>query len=693
MKIDEIKANYKELEKVIDIIKREDKIDELFEPQVKAIEKGILSTDKNFIICTATGSGKTFIGELVSLQYVLKYRKKVLYLAPLKALVSEKFEEFKRKYEPIGVKIAMSIGDYDEADPYLKFFDIVFTTYEKADSLLRHKSEFFDNLGLVIVDEIHEIKNERGVVLEVLITLFKNYFGARIIGLSATIGNPNELAEWLDAELVLSNFRPVELKEGIYFNNEIIFENEVIKVKDIIEHFLANNGQILFFVNSRKSAEKLALEISEELKNKFKEKEIAEQALNALEIPTKQCKLLAKCLESAVAFHHAGLVYKQRKIIEDYFRKGRIKIVVATPTLIAGVNLPSRAVIIKSLRMFVENYSEWWPVSLYKQAVGRAGRIKYDKIGYAITIAKSKSECNLIKENYINGLPENVESQLSYQPALRSQVLSLIANEFCNSFDSLIDFFKSTFFYFQYGNEKKLVKLLKEIVEKLEEWKFIKNFKATKLGKRVCEVYLDPLTAYIFIKNFDVLKSKMNEISFLQLICSSTEMRPLLHVNEKDYLELEQYRKYIVEEGSDIEEDLRTIKTALVLYSWINEKSENEILEKFNVTPGELFARVEIAKWLLYSLAELSKVLKEEKIFNYSKILEIRTTKGIKEELIELVSLKGIGRVRARNLYSAGFKTLDDLKKAKIEDLIKVKGIGLEIAKNIKEELEAVNPV
>ncbi|MCS7123346.1 MAG: DEAD/DEAH box helicase [Candidatus Aenigmarchaeota archaeon] len=688
MKIDEIKEKYKELEKVVEIIKREDKIENLFEAQEKAIKEGVLENCDNFIICTATGSGKTLIAELASLQTIIKQRKKVLYLAPLKALANEKYEEFKNKYEKIGIKFALSIGDYDEKDPYLKFFDMVFTTYEKADSLLRHKSEFFNELSLVVADEIHEIKSERGAILEILICLFKNYYNARIIGLSATIGNPKEMAEWLNAKLIISNFRPVELKEGIYFDNKIYFDKEVVEIKDLINKFLEDNGQILIFVNSRKNAEITAIKISEMLKNTFFNKEFLEDVLTALETPTRQCKLLAKCLQNCTAFHHAGLVYKQRKIIEDGFRKGKIKVIVATPTLIAGVNLPSRTVIINSLKIYVNGFSEWWPVSLYKQAVGRAGRIKYDKIGYAITIVRNKKDIDFVKENYINGLPEDVTSQLSYEPVLRSQVLSLIANEFCKSFDSLVEFFEKTFFFFQYKDKNKVIKILKKIVDKLEEWGFIKNFKATKVGKRVCKLYIDPLTAHIFIKNFEKMKKCMKEMSFLQLICSTTEMRPLIYLREKDYMELEKYREYIVEELFDIEEEFRSLKTALVLYYWINEKSEDEILESFNVTPGELFGRIEIAKWLLYSLSELSKIFKETKIANYSKILEIRMMKGVKEELIELVSLEGIGRIRARNLYNAGFKTLEDIKKARIEDLIKVKGIGIELANKIKNEIK-----
>jgi len=687
VRIDELKFKYPILESAIEIIKKEDKIDELFEMQKEAIEKGVLE-DGNFLICTATGSGKTLIAELASIKTILEKKGKVLYLAPLRALVSEKFEDFQNKYSKLGIKFALSIGDYDKDDPHLKFFDMIFTTYEKADSLLRHKSEFFDFVKLVIVDEIHEIRSERGATLEVLICLLKEIFNPRFIFLSATIGNPKELADWLNSKLILSNFRPVELREGVYFNGKLFFEDEEKEIDDLIKEFLKDNGQILIFANSRKEAENKAKELSSKLKffdsNLDK---ISKQILETLESPTKLCKELAFCVKNGVAFHHAGLIYNQRRIIEENFRKGLIKIVVATPTLIAGVNLPARTVIISSIKRFVGGSWERWPVSLYKQAVGRAGRIKYDKIGYAITIAKNKQDVKKIFENYINGFPEDVYSNLSYLPALRSQILSLIANEFCNDFPSLLNFFEKTFFYYSTQDKEMVERIIKEVVKNLENWGFVENFKATKVGKRVSELYLDPLTAFIFIKNIEKIKEKLSEISFFQLLACSTESKGIIYLKEKEYDEIFKYQDYIVEETELFEEDLKTLKIALILNDWINEVKEDDICEKYEIYAGDLFVLIEIFKWLSYSFSEICKLLNEKFLANFSKKIEIRIEKGVKEELLELVSIEGIGRIRARNLYNAGFKSLDSLRKASLEDLIKVKGIGIEIAKKIKERV------
>lgn len=691
MKIDEVKEKYPILEKVIEIIKREDRIENLMEPQERAISAKVLENG-NFLICSATGSGKTLIAELAALKNVLEKRGKVLYLAPLRALVSEKYEDFLKKYSPM-VKIAISIGDYDKDDPYLKFFDIIFTTYEKADSLIRHKSEFLSEVSLVIVDEIHEIGNyNRGATLEVLICLLKEICNPRIIGLSATIGNPEELAKWLNAKLILSNYRPVELKEGVYLKNKIIFENEEIEVENLIKKFLEDNGQILIFVNSRKKAEDYAKKLGLELRRYFvfneKNFELAKAIKRILDPPTKMCNDLAECITNFTAFHHAGLTYNHRKIVEDSFKKGLIKIVVTTPTLMAGVNLPARTVLIEELKFFEAGRKTWWRVSWYKQAVGRAGRIKYDKIGYAITKANSYSEAKLIFENYINGLPEDVDSMLANEVFLRMHILSLIAGEYCNSYEELLNFLEKTFFFFKYENKKEsFEKIVKKVIKDLENWQFVKNFKATKIGKRVSELYIDPLTAHIFLQSIENLKQNLNEISFLQLISSSIELRGLVHVKDREIFELENFYKYVVYDGEYLDDVYVSLKLALIIHKWIEEVSESEILEKFNIYPGELLELVRNFQWLTYSFAEILKIIKENKLYNFARKLEVRIEKGIKEELIELVSLEGIGRRRARYLFNAGYKSLEDLKKASVEQLEKVKGIGKEIALKIKEQL------
>ncbi|PIN74572.1 hypothetical protein COV18_06795 [Candidatus Woesearchaeota archaeon CG10_big_fil_rev_8_21_14_0_10_37_12] len=193
--------------------------------QQKALNSGLLD-GKSLLICTPTASGKTLIAEMAAMKTILENHGKAIYIVPLIALASEKYKEFKRKYEHM-CKIALSSGDLDGADPYLVDYDLIICTAEKLDSLIRHHAPWLSFVQTVIVDEIHLLNDiSRGPTLEVLLTIMKRLLkNVQIIGLSATIGNPEELAEWLEAKLVEDTWRPVPLKKGTLLGNELIFEN------------------------------------------------------------------------------------------------------------------------------------------------------------------------------------------------------------------------------------------------------------------------------------------------------------------------------------------------------------------------------------------------------------------------------------------------------------------------------------
>lgn len=190
--------------------------------QKKSINAGLLE-NKNLLVCTPTASGKTLIAEIAMLNSIYNNVGKAIYIVPLKALASEKFKEFKKRYTDI--RIALSIGDTDSADNYLKSFDLIITTSEKLDSLIRHNALWLKFVHVVIIDEVHLLNDaSRGPTLEIVITLLRRILKKmQLIALSATIGNPKELAGWLNAELVEDNWRPVELKKGVYLDGEIDF--------------------------------------------------------------------------------------------------------------------------------------------------------------------------------------------------------------------------------------------------------------------------------------------------------------------------------------------------------------------------------------------------------------------------------------------------------------------------------------
>ena len=197
-------------------------IAELRPAQAKAVHAGLLR-GKNLLVCTPTASGKTLVAELAGVKNILEGKGKLVYIVPLRALASEKYNDFSTRYRDV-CSVALSSGDIDSDDSYLADYDIIITTSEKLDSLLRHHTPWITQVGTIIVDEVHLINDSRrGPTLEVVITLLRQIVKAQVIALSATVGNAQELATWLDAELVEDDWRPVELRKGVYFDGKTIF--------------------------------------------------------------------------------------------------------------------------------------------------------------------------------------------------------------------------------------------------------------------------------------------------------------------------------------------------------------------------------------------------------------------------------------------------------------------------------------
>jgi helicase len=189
--------------------------------QEKAVNANLLNNNSQ-LICAPTASGKTLVATMAITNVLNK--GKAIYIVPLKALANEKFKEYQDLLKDTEYNVIQSTGDIDSASPYLAKYDLIILTSEKLDSLLRHKVSWITEVKTVVIDEIHLLNDpRRGPTLEIIITLLKQLIEPQIIGLSATIGNPKELADWLEAELVSDDWRPVELKQGIHLNGETEF--------------------------------------------------------------------------------------------------------------------------------------------------------------------------------------------------------------------------------------------------------------------------------------------------------------------------------------------------------------------------------------------------------------------------------------------------------------------------------------
>jgi helicase len=692
----------------------------LYPPQELALSKGVMNGN-NILVTTPTSSGKTLIG-LMGMINILSKRKKIVYLTPLKALASEKFNEFKiikdlSCFKNRKIEIAISTGDYDSSGTELIDKDIIILTNEKMDSILRHDSNWIFDVGLFIIDEIHLLtERERGPTLEIILTKIKLMpQRPQIIGISATISNSDEIADWLKCEPIQSKWRPTELIEGVYnygkvtMNNGTTFEIDNIGVADnssggiiglAMDSITNDGGQSLVFAETRKRTVSLAKKTSDMvLKSLDKSSKLSAQKIGAEILKqgddTELNRTLSNTVTKGVGFHHAGLGLKSRQIVEDAFRKGIIKILFATPTLAAGVNLPARRVVITSIFRYDYEYGGNVPLSVlqYKQLCGRAGRPAYDKYGEAIIITDSRTNPEDLYNHFVLGEPEPIVSQLMNETALRVHVLGVIASRPKILKSELLYFFEETFLSKYHRNETISFEIDSLLHYLHDEGLIIMRkelLMPTRFGKRISLLYIDPKTGIHFKKNLDFYNSNKYDdgINYLHWICDSYDFYPKLTLRQNEIESFERmFEKHDLGSHGLSNYDY-SLKNMIILLEWMDESSEASLNEKFGVEPGDLYRMVETTYWLSYCLYEIAQLIGRKDLLPEIAKLRLRIKHGIKSELISLIKLEGIGRIRARALYKAGITSATEIDKISESKLGSIPKIGVKLAKKLKNQIK-----
>jgi len=365
--------------------------------QTDSITKGLLE-GQNIMVSSPTGSGKTLVGEMALLRAVT-CDKKGLFLVPLRALAVQIYKTMKERYEHLGVAVGLSTGDYQSSGEELAEFDIVVTTYERADSLLRRRSAWLSDLGTVVIDEIQTMAEiGRGARLESLIIRLRDSIeDLQIVALSATTRDPDELAEWLGCQLVLSEERPVPFVHKVVTTN-----NRNRSLRKLVMTTVQSNAQAIVFHRTRREAEAQARRLSEDVGRQFtlEEKKQLDQDLGSVEnwnVTLSQD--IRSLLHNGIAYHHAGLSYNARRTVERLFRQGYIRVICATTTLAAGMDLPARTVILSSFKSPAD-YRKLLSANSVHQMLGRAGRPGHDKIGFGVILAGSTGEAEEAKRRY-----------------------------------------------------------------------------------------------------------------------------------------------------------------------------------------------------------------------------------------------------------------------------------------------------
>jgi len=676
-------------------------VKELYPTQREILERGLVS-EGNFVLAAPTASGKTLAAEIV-MNEELEKGGKIVYLVPLRSLAYEKYEEFSRVFDKWSVRV--SIGDYDSSDEPLGKHDLIVMTYEKFDSLQRHRSSWLSSVSLLVLDEVHYVGDpSRGPTLEMAVSKFMHENQSRRIALSATITNLEEIADWLQAVPIRVDWRPVPLRVGMYVEGKLIYPDGEERLEGegiipLLRKCLVEGGQAIVFYNRRSDAVSWA----EKLASHFNMSgELLEEVNLSSYGSSKLLEKLSNVMRRGVAFHHAGLPFELRRAVERAFKRGSVRILTATPTLAAGVNLPARTVIVSSYMRYNPKLGRMTPISIMEfwQMAGRAGRPGYDPYGEAYIIAK-RSEAKRVFE-YISSEPEPISSNLHDTSLLKNHLLALIASMEPISSGEILDIFKRTLLYIQ-GGDKFLRRTIPFLLDSLKEAGFLQevrnSYRATSLGRRISELYIDTSSAQMMIEALDELNKRYKvedvELPVLHLLCMLPDMPKVYGRGRAELLReaIEELDPLIPMEESPISspsELLQVMRGALSLKMWISGQSDGEIEEKLGVEPGDLRNLAENGEWLCYSFSEISKLFGEKELSEWLRILSMRIRYGVPEELLSLVILKGVGRVRAKLLYEAGYRTVRDIAEAEPEQLERIVGIGKQLSRELVDQARSL---
>ena len=668
-------------------------IDAFYPPQATAIEP--ISKGRSVLLACPTASGKSLVAYLALLR-AFRQGQAGLYLVPLRALAAEKYEELDA-FKSLGLKVGLSMGDFDIPPERLAKLDVLVATSEKADGLLRHGSPWLRRVGVVVADEIHLLRDpDRGPTLEVTLTRLRRMNPQlQVVALSATIGNSEELAEWLAADHIASEFRPVPLRWGVFREGRITFTDLTTRelpeggepVARLARTVVEDGGQALVFVNSRRASEQVAQQLGATIRATLSVAERAGAAATAQELlgvseeETEGVRRLGGMVPSGVAFHNASLTNPERRVIERAFRDRRLKVLVATPTLAAGINLPARRVIVRDLTRYDDRLGIQAPIPVLEvqQMCGRAGRPRFDTTGEAVLLARDADEEARLLDTYLSAAPEHVTSRLAAEPALRMHLLALVASGEVDTEEELERFFGATFYGFTLPMEE-LNDQVERVRNFLELYGFLERgprLRATPFGRLTSELYLDPLSALYLRHALEKAPRGVRPFALLAAIAATPDLPPLFlrRGEEPELLERFQDEEPELllkpeEEPLSVDLDLflATLKTAALLEMWIDERPILEITQRFNVGAGDLRTKVEDAEWLLFGMGRLAVRFRRDLARSVDE-LSLRIRYGVRDELIDLVHLRGIGRVRGRALFAAGFADREALASASVDRL------------------------
>jgi len=663
----------------------------------------LLGTDENVVVSAPTASGKTAIAE-VAICRTLDAGGTALFLAPLRALTNEKEREWDR-FEELGYEVYVVTGERELHPRKAERADVLVMTPEKADSATRkydsRRYSFVTDVDCCIIDEVHLLdSDERGSVLEVTISRLRRLCDPRVIALSATMPNVDDVAAWLDApaESTFSfgeAYRPVPLDASVetYSHGENAFADKyrrLYRTLDLTESHLRNDGQALVFVASRQDTVQAAKKARDELA----ERDVPVGVRGDYDFHTAADNLdndtLRQSVLDGVGFHHAGLSRNDKDLVEDWFRDGKITVLFSTSTLAWGVNLPARCVVIRDTTHHdpLEGDVEMSPLDVL-QMLGRAGRPGYDERGYAWVIC-DRSSRNRYRELLDDG--KTIESRLAdpAESAGRSGGDDPVASDLAvhlnaeialgtvRDVEDAMDWLETTFYYVRAQRTGSVAEAdLRERISDTLSWLIDREFvekdgldiEPTALGRLASEFYLRLGTARGFadlaereeLSTFDVLRAVATAREFDSVSARSDEQGAIDAV--------------LGEEAADLGAGTR--KVLAILKAGMS-----------GTTPTELRSDAWIirqnAARLLAALRAIVDRFGDAADANLACRLEARLEDGVSEDAVGLTAIDGVGASRARSLSAADYRSPADIAEASVENLVAA-GLTSGVAGRVRE--------
>ncbi|MFB6297239.1 MAG: DEAD/DEAH box helicase [Salinirussus sp.] len=647
-----------------------------FNAMQSATLPALLDTDENVVVSAPTASGKTAVAE-VAICRTLRAGGTALFLAPLRALTNEKEREWER-FEELGYSVYVVTGERDLDPRRAERADVLVMTPEKADSATRkHDSRryaFVTDVDCCVIDEVHLLDSERrGSVLEVTVSRLRRLCDPRVVALSATMPNVEDVAAWLDAPEETTfqfddSYRPVPLDAGVatYSHGENAFADKyrrLYRALDLVEPHLRENGQALVFVSSRQDTVRAA----EAARDELAERDVPMGARGDYDFHTEAADLandtLRQSVLDGVGFHHAGLSTDDKALVEEWFREDRIGVLFSTSTLAWGVNLPARCVVIRDTKLHdpLEGDVEMSPLDVL-QMLGRAGRPGYDDTGYAWVICDG-SAAQRYRRLLRDGEP--IDSRLADDGNgdLAVHLNAEIALGTVGDVDDAMTWLETTFYYVRargstgYAAGDDLRGRVSDTLEWLSEQGFVEidglDVEPTRLGRLASDFYLRLETARRFA---DLAGTEPGEFALLRAVAGAAEFDSVsARSDETDAIDA-----VLGERAGDLEAGTRKV---LAILRAAMEGS----------TPSALASDAWIIRQnALRLLAALRAVLdrfEDPRGANRVRRVEARVETGISADAVGLTAIDGVGATRASRLAEAGFRTPGDVREAGAEGI------------------------